>query len=87
LQSPSFGRYALIEVGALCVGKIVQTGPKEGPVLKGQEKGYFLFGASTVIAILPPGRLICDRDLITNTRAGLETWVPLGDRLGEAKHP
>lgn len=87
LQSPSFGRYALIEVGALCVGKIVQTGPLEGPVLKGQEKGYFLFGGSTVIALIPEGRLICDRDLITNTRAGVETWVPLGDRLGEAKHP
>ena len=90
LQNSVFGKVAMIEVGALGVGKIVQTAYGENPSFpvkfdKGQEKGYFLFGGSTVIWILPPGMLQLDADVVQNSAQGIEIWVPLGDRLGERK--
>lgn len=79
----NFGRVAMIEVGALGVGKIVQSYPQGSNHFdKGQEKGYFLFGGSTVLWVLQKGRLILSQDLVQNSRQGLETWIPLGDSLG-----
>ena len=43
LQTENFGRLAYIEVGAICVGKIVQTHRWNKPFLRGEEKGYFLW--------------------------------------------
>ena len=79
------GNVAMIEVGALGVGKIVQsyTGTK---FVKGDEKGYFLFGGSTVIWVLKKGSFTLAQDLSTNSISNeeiLETWIPLGDKLGE----
>lgn len=81
-----FGRVAMIEVGALGVGKIVQSGPHGSNRFdKGAEKGYFLFGGSTVIWVLQKDRLALSDDLAQNSRQGLETWIPLGDRLGGSR--
>ena len=49
---------------------------------KGQEKGYFHFGGSTVILLPEHGRVIPDRDLIDATAQGLETLVKVGTRIG-----
>jgi phosphatidylserine decarboxylase len=83
---------AYIEVGALCVGRIVQSwqssrlggletgrgheGRKE--FLRGQEKGYFLFGGSTVIVLGERGRWVPDEDLLRNSEGERETFVKLG---------
>jgi phosphatidylserine decarboxylase len=88
LESPQFGKVAMIEVGALGVGKIIQSayslnGAYPVKFDKGQEKGYFLFGGSTVIWVIQRNRLILSEDLRTNSLQGLETWIPLGDPLGE----
>jgi phosphatidylserine decarboxylase len=88
LENPRFGRSAMIEVGALGVGKIVQSACPAGAPLpfqfeKGQEKGYFLFGGSTVIWLLQKGKIKPAADLLENSAEGLETWVPLGQPLGE----
>lgn len=90
LESEEFGKTAMIEVGALGVGKIVQSSYRLNgsyPVKfdKGQEKGYFLFGGSTVIWVIQRNRLILSDDLKTNSLKGLETWIPLGDPLGESR--
>jgi phosphatidylserine decarboxylase len=81
-----FGNVAMIEVGALGVGKIIQSyaGSK---FVKGDEKGYFLFGGSTVIWVLKKGIFTLAQDLATNCSAKeiLETWIPLGDTLGECR--
>jgi phosphatidylserine decarboxylase len=84
---PLFGRVAMIEVGALGVGKIVQSVDLSSPhrlnhFVKGDEKGYFLFGGSTVIWLVQAGKLRLADDLLQNSRQGLETWIPLGDKLG-----
>jgi phosphatidylserine decarboxylase len=80
LESPHFGRIGLVEVGALCVGTVVQT-YRPGPVQRGAEKGYFRFGGSTIVLLAEAGRLVFDGDLVDNTRRGLETLVRMGTRI------
>ena len=91
LEHSLFGEVAMIEVGALGVGKIVQSAyaqslSSDAPSLKfdkGQEKGYFLFGGSTVLWLIQKGKLELSEDLAQNSKSGLETWIPLGGTLGE----
>ena len=75
-----FGRYWLVDVGAFGVGTIVQTytGAEHA---KGDEKGYFKFGGSTVILVTKAGALKFDDDLVQNSANGLETRVCCGERI------
>lgn len=83
LETENFGTLAYVEVGALCVGKIVQS--HIGPLFKrGDEKGYFLFGGSTVIVLGQPGRWKPSADLIEQTLQGRECLVRLGESVGQA---
>jgi len=90
LEHEQFGTCAMIEVGALGVGKIVQSAYNSRTSLPlafemGSEKGYFLFGGSTVIWLLGRGKIkLCD-DLLQNSAKGIETWIPLGQTLGEVE--
>jgi phosphatidylserine decarboxylase len=81
LETTHFGKLAYIEVGALCVGRIVQTHPSKQPFHRGDEKGYFLFGGSTVIILGEPGCWKPDVDLLAQTTQGIETFVRLGERI------
>jgi phosphatidylserine decarboxylase len=83
LETPVFGRMALIEVGAITVGRIVQT-HSPGPVAKGQEKGYFAYGGSTMVALFEPGALAFDDDLVADSAAGIEVRVRMGERIARA---
>lgn len=84
LETKSFGKLAYIEVGAICVGRIVQSHDESKPFARGDEKGYFLFGGSTVIVLGEPGRWKPDADLLAQTAEQRETFVQLGDRLAVA---
>jgi len=79
LETAHFGKLAYIEVGATCVGKIVQSFDESKPFKKGDEKGYFLFGGSTVVLCGEKGRWAPSDDILTNTKAGIETYIQLGD--------
>lgn len=81
IQSPNFGTILQMEVGAMMVGKITNH-QGEGPVVRGEEKGYFEFGGSTVILLLEGGRVAIDDDLCQNTKEGYETRVRLGEAIG-----
>lgn len=81
LETRHFGRLASIEVGALFVGRIVQTHPASEPFSRGAEKGYFLFGGSTVIVLGEPGRWEPDADLLAHTAQGMETLVRIGTAI------
>ena len=81
LDTEHFGKLAYIEVGAVCVGKIVQTSAMKD-FSKGQEKGYFLFGGSSVILMGTPGSWTPSTDILRNTCEGMETYVRLGEPLG-----
>lgn len=83
LESDQFGIIAIVEVGALCVGSIVQTF-RPGRVERGDEKGYFCFGGSTVVLLFEKGRVRFDRDLLAHSIDGLETRVLFGSSIGRA---
>ena len=80
LQTKNFGKLAYIEVGATCVGKIIQSKPltKGSSFNRGDEKGYFLFGGSTVIVVGEKGAWKPSEDILTNTKSGIETYLHLG---------
>ena len=82
LETENFGKLAYIEVGATCVGKIVQSFDETNSFKRGDEKGYFLFGGSTVILIGEAGRWTPCADILENTKQGVETYIHLGDKLG-----
>ncbi len=80
--SDNFGQIAYIEVGATGVGSIVQTYTSEKVVKKGQEKGYFKFGGSTVILFIKKGVVQLDKDILENSQKFLETKVNMGEQIG-----
>ena len=81
LETEHFGRIMIMEVAGWGVGRIVQT-YRPGTVERGQEKGYFQFGGSTLVLLFEPGRIIFDKDLTRDTRAGIEVQVLTGSQLG-----
>lgn len=81
LTTPAFGRIAYVEVGALNVASIVQT-HSLGPCERGQEKGFFQFGGSTVVLLFEPGTIVFDSDLVADSAAGLEVHVRTGASVG-----
>lgn len=86
LHSRQFGNVLMMEVGALMVGKIVNH-HEAAFVSRGEEKGYFEFGGSTVVLLLERGRVILDRDLLENSQAGYETKVKMGEKIGKKAGP
>jgi len=84
LHTESFGDVLTMEVGALLVGRIVNH-HQAASVRRGQEKGYFQFGGSTVILLLEKDAAVIDPDILANTREGLETVVRMGERIGTAR--
>ena len=80
LETENFGKLAYIEVGALCVGKIVQSHTDKN-FKRGDEKGYFLFGGSTVILLGEPGKWKPAADLIEQSAQGREALVKLGEPI------
>ncbi len=79
LHTPNLGEVLLLEVGATCVGSIVQTYKPGDEIAKGAEKGYFRFGGSCVITIFEPGRIRFADDLIEHSKAGREVYARMGD--------
>jgi phosphatidylserine decarboxylase len=84
LECDHLGLLAFIEVGALGVGKILQTTEGAARFERGQEKGLFLFGGSTVIVLGEPGKWVPDADLLESTAQGLETFIRLGEGIASA---
>jgi len=83
LATEHFGKLAYIEVGATCVGKIVQSFDESKPFKKGDEKGYFLFGGSTVVLYGEKGAWAPCQDILDHTRAGIEAYIQLGDVVAQ----
>lgn len=81
-HSDNFGDILHIEVGATCVGSIIQTYSANSKVAKGDEKGYFKFGGSTTILFFEEGKISIDKDIIEQTTLGYETKVLMGESIG-----
>ncbi|MCR4610820.1 MAG: phosphatidylserine decarboxylase [Lachnospiraceae bacterium] len=81
LRTDNFGDVIQLEVGALMVGKI-RNYHYIGKVSRGEEKGYFEFGGSTIVVLLEKDKAVIDEDIINNTAKDIETRVLMGERIG-----
>ena len=79
LETKNYGNIIYIEVGALLVGKIINY--DKDTFRRGEEKGYFLPGGSTIIIIANDIKV--DKDILENSKKNIETIVHVGERVGE----
>jgi len=84
LETKNFGKLAYIEVGALGVGAIEQIHNEKTSFARGEIKGQFLFGGSTVMIIGEKGRWSPSDDLLDQSYNGFETFIKLGDTVARA---
>lgn len=84
IDSPQFGQVVQIEIGATCVGSIVQTFTPGQPVEKGAPKGTFLFGGSSTITLFEQGVVTLADDLTRQTAAGYELYALMGEPMANA---
>ena len=80
LETENFGKIIQVEVGALMVGKI-SNHHQEYAFSKGEEKGMFLFGGSTIVLLVKENIKI-DEDILFNTSNNDETVVRYGEAIG-----
>lgn len=84
LDTKNFGKVIFMEVGALMVGKI-NNHHLIGDFAKGDEKGMFQFGGSTIIVMTQKDMVKVDEDILTNSNDGYETIVTIGEKIGIKK--
>ncbi|MDO4622250.1 MAG: phosphatidylserine decarboxylase [Eubacteriales bacterium] len=84
LHTENFGDVIQMEVGAMLVGRI-QNLHQEAVIRRGQEKGYFEYGGSTIILLVKPGQVQFSSKLYAQTREGKEVPVKAGQRINVRK--
>ena len=84
IESPVFGKFVQMEVGAMLVGRIVNL-MGEGLAERGKEKGYFEYGGSTIILLLKKDASQINEKIITNSQNGIETPVLMGECIGNSR--
>ena len=82
LKTKELGTILLMEVGALMVGKINNHEEDSAQVKRGDEKGMFEFGGSTIVVMTEPGMTKPDKDIIQNTKVQAETLIKMGEPIG-----
>jgi len=80
LETASFGRVAMVEVGATNVGSIFETFTPNTFYQKGAEKGYFAFGGSAIILLFQPNTISFDQDFFSSS---LEMRCLFGQALSQ----
>ena len=80
IDSDHFGKLVQMEVGAMLVGKI-HNHHGAGSVARGDEKGMFLYGGSTIILLLEKDAVSVKESFFTATANGEETPIRMGDNL------
>ena len=83
METEHFGKVTEVEVGAMLVGRI-DNYKQAGAFRKGEEKGKFLYGGSTVVVLLEKDAAQLPEDLFESTAMGLETLVRYGQKIGTA---
>ncbi len=83
LHTKHFDDVIYCEVGAMNVGKIVNEDITE--FHKGDEKGHFEFGGSTILLFVKKNQIIIDSDILDNSNNLWETTVDIGERIGIKK--
>lgn len=81
LDTVNFGQVIQVEVGALMVGKI-KNNYTNYQFKRGEEKGFFEYGGSTIILLVKKDKVKIDNYLINNTKRGYETKISIGEKIG-----
>ena len=82
IDSDNFGKMVQMEVGAMLVGKIVNEQNGESEVTRGEEKGHFEYGGSTIIVLVEPSRAKLRDDIVNSSLEGVEVPVKMGESVG-----
>ena len=82
IKTKNFGKVVQMEVGALFVGYITNLNTKT-EFKRGDEKGMFEFGGSTVIMLFQKDNVTIDKAILENTQQEKETIVRMGLKIGE----
>lgn len=80
LHTKHFGDVIEVEVGAMGVGRIVNDHDIH-KFKKGEEKGYFEFGGSTIVVLVKKNVLTVDKDIFENSKENIETIVKYGEGI------
>lgn len=83
LQTKQFGAVIQMEVGAVLVGKIVNY-HENHHFYRGEEKGRFEYGGSTILLFFEKNRVILHPQLFRSAQAGREVKVQMGQKIGRA---
>lgn len=83
-DTDNFGIVSQIEIGALMIGKI-KNYKKQGIIKRGEEKGMFLYGGSTIVVLLEEGKADIEGTLFEATELGMEKDVIAGEKIGTKK--
>lgn len=86
IRTKYFGELIQMEVGAMMVGRICNVHQGMGQVSKGEEKGHFAYGGSTVVVLVKENMVDFDEDLLANSKEEIETLVKMGERIGFRKN-
>ncbi|MDR2812226.1 MAG: archaetidylserine decarboxylase [Puniceicoccales bacterium] len=82
LHSQDVDQFLMVEIGATCVGSIIQTAEVGRLYFKGEEKGFFCFGGSTIMTIFQKNKIRFAEDLCQNSAKGIEMFAFMGDNMG-----
>ena len=80
LRTERLGDIVQMEVGAMLVGRIRNHG--KASFSRGEEKGWFELGGSTIVLLLAKGVVSIDDDIVEWSRRGTEVKVRLHERVG-----
>lgn len=83
MDTEHFGCVTQMEVGAMLVGRIENHGGA-GPCRRGEEKGLFRYGGSTVLLLLEKDRAVLPEELFIRSEHGEELRVQMGQPIGRA---
>lgn len=81
IDTDSFGRCVQMEVGAMLVGRIVNHNRGRCRIERGMEKGYFEYGGSTIIVLLPAQKLRFSDKVLCGIKEGREVRVKMGETV------
>lgn len=82
MQTQNFKTVAQLDVGALLVGRVTEhccTSFK-----RGQEKGFFSYGGSTIIVCFEKDTVVPDEDISAFSHRGIEVKVLMGEAIGSS---
>ena len=82
IRTENAGTVVDMEVGALLVGRIVNRYVDSTDVRRGEEKGYFEFGGSTIILLTQKNRVTPLEKINENSTRDIETRVRQGELVG-----